>query len=188
MRRRYCHRPDHAALATTRLAAQPNAAISCTPTVVSAQTGGNTHLLFDRPELIHGKTLGEDMPNSATRNRLTAIGIAAAAMSAAALLAPAQASAAVPSTENITCTQGWFCMYAPGENPPHGEFSVGVYDLGGWNGGVLNDNVNWFWNLTGVNWCVYTDAGYDGASQVVSPGYSGNLNNFGYQVSSAEAC
>lgn len=84
----------------------------------------------------------------------------------------------------ITCTRGWFCIYAPGENPPHGEFQQGVYDLSGWNGGVLNDNVNWFWNLTDSNWCVYVDAGYSGSTQVVSPGYSGNLNNFGYSVSS----
>lgn len=121
----------------------------------------------------------------ASRKRRTGTALAAAAVAgvaATALLAPA--AQAAPAAEDVTCAQGAFCIYDAGDPPRRGEFTEGVYDLGGWNGGVLNDNVNWFWNLTGDNWCVYTDAGYSGTSQVVSPGYFGSLDGFGYQVSS----
>ncbi|MEV0644134.1 peptidase inhibitor family I36 protein [Phytomonospora sp. NPDC050363] len=115
------------------------------------------------------------------RTRTLAIG-GLAAVAGSALLAPTPAAAAEP--EEISCNRGAFCIYTDDEPPRQGTLTDGVYDLGGWAGGVLNDNVNWFWNLTDDNWCVYEHAGYEGAVQVVSPGYSGNLDGFGGRTSS----
>lgn len=115
------------------------------------------------------------------RTRTLAAGAAAAA-AGLVLLAPVPASAVGPA--EVTCGNGTFCIYTPGDPPRQGSLTEGVYDLGGWAGGVLNDNVNWFWNLTDDNWCVYEHAGYEGAVQVVSPDYFGDLNKFGYKASS----
>lgn len=115
------------------------------------------------------------------RTRTLVIGGVATA-AGLALLAPVPAAAAGPA--EVTCNNGNFCIYTEGDPPRQGNLTEGVYDLGGWAGGVLNDKVNWFWNLTDDTWCVYEHAGYEGAVQVVSPDYFGNLDGFGKRTSS----
>ncbi|MEV6521305.1 peptidase inhibitor family I36 protein [Longispora sp. NPDC051575] len=104
---------------------------------------------------------------------------AVAVLVGAALWATVAPASAAPESD---CPGGRFCIFNPAGNRLVME--NGAYDLSGVAGGVFNDNVDWANNSTDGNWCLYSDAGYNGNVQVYTAGYDGNTGGFGWQVSS----
>ncbi|WP_412543917.1 peptidase inhibitor family I36 protein [Longispora sp. K20-0274] len=102
--------------------------------------------------------------------------LAATLLTATAVLGATAPASAAPGYD------GSFCIYNPGGH--NLCMNSGAYDLSGVAGGIFNDNVSWATNDTGDNWCLYSDAGYNGDIQVIPTGYSGDLNGFGWRLSS----
>ena len=85
------------------------------------------------------------------------------------------------SSSAISCPAGKLCVTGNGSS---GEFAKGVYDLGGFGSGKLNDHVRYVNNNTDKTWCLYVDAGYKGDAHVVTSGFNAALGDFGNKVSS----
>ena len=88
------------------------------------------------------------------------------------------------SASAISCPTDRFCVTG---NGARGEFENGVYDLGGFGTGRLNDHVSNVFNNTGDTWCLYSDAGYNGEQRVITSGFNAALGDFGKKVSSLRA-
>lgn len=102
-----------------------------------------------------------------------------AVLASAAFIAPTVAFAS--SASAIGCPAATLCVEG---NGARGEFSKGVYDLGGFGSGRLNDHVAQVNNNTGDTWCLYEHAAYKGDAHVVTSGFNGGLGDFGSKVSS----
>jgi hypothetical protein len=109
----------------------------------------------------------------ALRNSLLALAATAAFVVPTAVL--------TSSASAISCPAHKLCVSG---NGARGEFETGVYDLGGFGSGKLNDHVVYVNNATDKTWCLYSDAGYNGDAHVVTSGFNAALGDFGNKVSS----
>jgi len=115
---------------------------------------------------------------------------AAAALGAAAFAIPASASASTTSDPATwPCDSSEFCIYHDAQGGgSHLSLADGVYDLGGVAGG-LNDHVYSVRNISGDNWCLYRDAGYENQLQLIPDGAAIDLGaGLASQVSSVRSC
>ncbi|SCK16056.1 Peptidase inhibitor family I36 [Streptomyces sp. WMMB 714] len=115
---------------------------------------------------------------------------AAAALGAAVFAVPASASASTTSDPATwPCDPSEFCIYHDVQGGgSHLSLADGVYDLGGVAGG-LNDHVYSVKNISGDNWCLYKDAGYENRLLLIPDGAAMDLDaGLAGQVSSVEDC
>ncbi|MEU7043260.1 peptidase inhibitor family I36 protein [Streptomyces varsoviensis] len=113
--------------------------------------------------------------------------VAAALAGAAALFAAPGTASADPA--QWPCDPSEFCVYHDTQGGgSHLSLSDGVYDLGG-VAGNLNDHVYSVKNISGGNWCLYRDAGYENQIQLIPDGAAIDLNaDIANQVSSVQSC
>ncbi|WP_345219699.1 peptidase inhibitor family I36 protein [Streptomyces cremeus] len=100
-----------------------------------------------------------------TKSVALLVSAAAAALTLAA--SPAPALTQLPTAPSVKGALAWdcdpwaFCIYEHGNGTgAHLKLKSGVYNLGGISGGILNDNVYSVKNISGGNWCLYSEAGY----------------------------